>query len=909
MKRTSAEIEREANRLLVGTIEHLAQKAGLSVLPNERKTEIGIDFAVEILSRVKDTEVKTYGTFYIQNKGTDDPVTILKLGTNKGLISFQLDGVDHVEYFCLSLDQPIVIMLCDLTSETIFWLPIQLHSERYIQELKRIKNDLASGARTTNSIQLYFDPGKHILKDGVEHEQNFDLFLNDIKASKEYLVNRYRSKSAFYYKGQRPLNGLVINKQDNLVDQLYEYLKFRFKDLNFVPVDFFIHYYPIEVDQGVTASYFQTFVLKPGNKALVSLFEKIEFDGGKLQQFPEELQGIIDLEKKLAVIARQFRRLGILYVEDDRRKYVDVPYADPDRICLCSKCLFDKLMFAQALQAARVVQTETTEKLKQAYTLYKFGHFTSAVQVAQECAITTLESRQREWYYISKYNLAKLGITLSHFAWGDSKLKAQAHELRAIDIGEIARLYPDMPNHEFLENLASDKFFSDANAKISLLSTKIREHYYSQLRGGSASNNFVWELLSEFDQVQSAFVENYIAFEGFSDFGHLFEKVIEGTFASHAISLNQTSRLESFSENLIKHFIHYGEPDFIVKHFKRYELKELEYRPEIGSAFSFINLFQNFVNELPIIREELDYKTNLYFRQRCTKMFGTLMALGAVLKLDTESLQIIYKSLNKFLRTEVIDNAYTLQYVQYFIARRGERLETGTTKALLYLSYERFDLYGEAFVGTLASQLGVSKISLTNEELDRIIELIESTSKENWDTKIYVSLVYLFGVSDQLSQSRIAELISSRLRQKFNGELYYLATILEIVPFSEEPFKKFLNDSKLKENQFSWNALMGNKNKRFPHIGALLNLSFKLGKNTASGEFQDFKGIDPYYDWLMDMANFDYSKFDPKWITEYDTTHYVAEMKKHPIIRDKVLSFLKENSDKQLQDYFIKRLL
>lgn len=66
MKRTTDEIERDANRLLEGTIEHLAQKAGLWVLPNQRKTEIGIDFTFEMFNRVKDAEVKTYGTYYLK---------------------------------------------------------------------------------------------------------------------------------------------------------------------------------------------------------------------------------------------------------------------------------------------------------------------------------------------------------------------------------------------------------------------------------------------------------------------------------------------------------------------------------------------------------------------------------------------------------------------------------------------------------------------------------------------------------------------------------------------------------------------------------------------------------------------------------------------------------------------------
>lgn len=909
MKRTTDEIQREADRLLEGTIEHLAQKIGLRVLPNQRKTEIGIDFTFEILDRVKSPEVKTYGTFYLQNKGTDDAVTVLRKGPNTGSISFQLDGSGHIEYFCLAVDQPIVIMLCDLPNKTIFWLPIQLHTERYVQELRRIKNELANNERKTDSIQIYFNPAKFILKDGIVDEQNFNLFLDDIKASKEYLVNRYKSKSSHYYKGQRPLKGLTIERNHNIVDQVHAYVNFRFKELNFVPVDFLIHHYPIEATDGATASHFHGFVLRPGNKALVSVFEKTQFRDGVLQDgYPEEFKQVVDLEKKLKEITRQFRRLGILYIEDNRQKYIDVPHADMGKVCSCSRCLFNKLMFAKALNSTQDTQTEITKMLKQAYVLYKFGHFIRAVEIVDECAILSSESRQYEWYFISKYNLAKLGISIAHFAWGDQKLEKQAKDLRAIDLDEIVRLHTDTPNHEFLEGLSTNRFFSDANVKISSLSTKIREHYFSQLRGGSASNNYVWELLSEFDQVQSVFHENYIAFEGFSDFGILFEKVVEGTFASHAMSESQSSRMESFSENLITHFIHYGDPDFIIKLFKRYELKELNYSAEPSSPYYFTNLVQNFFNELPQIKDELDYTTNLYFRQRCNKMFATLMALSGMLKLDTESLQTIYKSLVSFLPTGIIDNQHFLQYVQYFIARRGKSLNTDTTKELLYLAYGNFDFYGSSIVETLASQLVVTKTSLTNDEFNRVVQLIE-TPDEDQDEKIYISLVYLFVVCDPVSQGQIKEIISARLDKNFDGQLYYLAAIHDVIPIKEEQFGVFVSNSKLRENQVSWSSLMGSTNKRFPHVGALFNLAFKLGKNTSSPEFQDFKGIDPYYDWLMDMENFDYSKFDANWVKEYDTIYYIDEMKKHPKVRAHVLAYLRENTDKHLQSYFFKRLM
>jgi hypothetical protein len=910
MARTTAEIGRDATRLVEGTIETLAQSIGLEALPNELKTEEGIDNTFELLPRSEGDPNISYGIFYTQNKGSDSPVTILTKGEEKGMISFTLDKVAHIEYFCLLLDQPIVIMLCDLTTKTIYWLPIQLHTERYVQEMKRLMKALALKQRKSDQIQVYFDPAKCLLQNGVINEAHVAPFLEDIRLSKEYLVNRYKSKAKYYFRGTRPLHGMVIDQQNHIIEQLFRYFVFRFKELNFVPVEYLMHHYPIEPNEGATASHFDGFALKPGNKALWKVFEDVVFQQGDLQEgYPEDLNKVVDLEKKLKDITQQLHRLGIFYIEDNRARYVEVPLAETNASCSCSRCLFDQLKFAQARASMSVVPPDLEDKLKQAYVRYRFGHFIQAVELTEACAVIASDSRQYEWYFVSKYNLAKLGITIGHFTWGDPDLKKQSEELRATQPSEIVQHHPGTPNHEFLEALAADKIFSRISARLVTLNTKIREHYYSQLRGGTGSNSYVEELLCEFDQLKSLFQENYIVFEGFSDFGQVFEKVIEGTFASHAMATTQRSRMASFSPELVKDIIHYGEAEFMLKIFKRYELKALSYTAEADNPIHFGNLIHNFFQELREIPEELNFNTNLFFRQRCNKMFATLMTLAGILKLDPATEQRIYSELIPFLRSTVIDNHHFLQFVQYFIARNGKNLQPDTTKEFLRMSYETFEFYGSSFVETLASQLFVTKNTLTPEEFTHILQPVAAEVDDERLEEIYLSLVYLSKVCVPTAQTQIGQMISAQLTQRFSGQLYYMAMINDIIPYDDVQFSQFVEDCKLKENQISWSSIMGSSDKRFPHINAMINLAFKLGKNLSTPAFAEFKGIDPYYDWLIDMAGFDYAKFNPKWISGHDTIHYLSEIKKHSQILDHTVAYLKENPDHHLRDFFIRRLL
>jgi hypothetical protein len=53
------------------------------------------------------------------------------------------------------------------------------------------------------------------------------------------------------------------------------------------------------------------------------------------------------------------------------------------------------------------------------------------------------------------------------------------------------------------------------------------------------------------------------------------------------------------------------------------------------------------------------------------------------------------------------------------------------------------------------------------------------------------------------------------------------------------------------------------------------------------------------------LEHFDYKKFNPKWATEYPTKYYYEQFKKFPIIKEKALEYLKENSDNMVEKLII----
>jgi Domain of unknown function (DUF4365) len=112
------EIEHKANLLVQSALQSLFQEANLKLKPYELNKEKGIDFNFEIETR---TEIPdTIGMFHLQNKGKDSSIDVLKVGKNKDKISFKLDDIRLIDYYCLQLDLPVILTVCDLVSKTIY---------------------------------------------------------------------------------------------------------------------------------------------------------------------------------------------------------------------------------------------------------------------------------------------------------------------------------------------------------------------------------------------------------------------------------------------------------------------------------------------------------------------------------------------------------------------------------------------------------------------------------------------------------------------------------------------------------------------------------------------------------------------------------------------------------------------
>lgn len=64
-----------------------------------------------------------------------------------------------------------------------------------------------------------------------------------------------------------------------------------------------------------------------------------------------------------------------------------------------------------------------------------------------------------------------------------------------------------------------------------------------------------------------------------------------------------------------------------------------------------------------------------------------------------------------------------------------------------------------------------------------------------------------------------------------------------------------------------------------------------------------------YYCWLLDIDNFDYSRFNPYWILEYRTTHYFNRFKKSKKLKEELAKSLKNNYIESVAKIYFENLV
>ncbi|SKC47475.1 PIN domain-containing protein [Ohtaekwangia koreensis] len=703
---------------------------------------------------------------------------------------------------------------------------------------------------------------------------------------------------------------ILIDREKPIIDQLLEYLNFMHQDIEFVPPRILMEHYPFIGNNGIV--YYSVFNLKTSNKLLVDELSKVKFseDGRLLENLQEEFPDIEEADKKVKEIFKYLTRDLIFYLSyTSGTKKVPVRYFDENE-CHCPICEFRGLNFVKAFAQLNVEPKNIGESTTLAYAHYRIGNYFLAANISELALNVAREKNLATTDFILNYNLSKLSIFLANNYLRNKEIQSLAERLSKTDLLFISRKCDRPNNKELLDYIRGITFYTEAKEKIFELHYKILEQYYESLRGAWSSNSYVWTLKSHYVEILSFINDNRIIYDRFNEFYLLSDRVFEAMLASHAISDESGSKLDAFDEWTMHQMILYGSADKLNKYFSRYRIKEIRY--DRGKhRITFLGLLDNLLTDQSSLRESFSKhceKDNRAFWDYYERIFCNAIVLFSKVALDNDLKNEICARIVKFLADEDFIHEINTRYIPILLNRVGKCIKTDTLISFFWVTLRKQKYTNESCIEQICELLNSrnEKLKLSTSEFNEVVgSLVKRDAQQNVISVVEKSLLVVYtSIESEFFKEAIREIVQVYLSKKFNFRLFYFASIFDVIKFESIDFNVILKSAIPHDGRKEIKYIFGRRGDRYEDINDLINLCFKNKVDTSSSTYEPIRNLGEYYRWLLNMDSFDYSKFEPEWIGEYQTKFYFKQIANSVRTKEFLESFLSNNSNEEIEKLY-----
>lgn len=706
-------------------------------------------------------------------------------------------------------------------------------------------------------------------------------------------------------------NEIDIDKTKPILEQVYEYISERHKEISFYPISLLINHYPLRIN---SSRYYSTFNLNTDNEELFEFFKSIEIAENNEISIKEAkfYEGVNDYKAKIKSILLGLSNNLIFDISNNKsREYLNIRYSE-ERICDCPKCCFDKLKFTKCFQSLNTYYKDTKEELQQSsYLNYQIGNYLFAVEKQNQALAKYKRKSLNTLSFIAQFNLSKLSIFVRNNYFKENSVDEVLKKLKSIDLVYEETNLSCKENKNLIKYIRKNDFYTNARDKIQETSRKLIDQYYSSLNGDWSSNNNVWILINTFAHLESFVSNNFIIYDKFKEFKDIFSVFLEGLFASHAIADNHHSRLESFDDWLISKILQYGDAKTINKYYRRYNIKKISYKKSSSQGNSFLELIANFFSNVNIRKAFNDNceKNNYRFWEHYNNTFKNIISIVSISEFDNTFINSFSKQLIEYLKAEDYLNPETYKYISTFLYRCGKEINTELIQDFFELGLNIRFLHDSDFFDALLYIIEKRKIkiTITSNQFETIKHFIfnECNICNNKHPSSIIISIYSI-IENKTYKEIISKLIKKELEKEFSFNLFYLSTLFELIPLDYDMLNKAIEISLPKGNRVSIKSIFsGIDDNRFDKVNSVLNLCFKFNIDTTTKQFIQYKTLDPYYSWLIDMDNFNYELFDDKWMGEYATKFYFKKIYSSKIVKNKIENIIKNKYEKSLERNYL----
>ncbi|MDP1763951.1 MAG: PIN domain-containing protein [Sediminibacterium sp.] len=705
-----------------------------------------------------------------------------------------------------------------------------------------------------------------------------------------------------------PATGVVTilpQKRAGMLEYLYLIMQEIRTQMGFVPCHLLARMTPFKIidNKKQSYAYYSNYTLHTNNSQLLDFFESISFRTSPRFKKNTEYENTLQNLERLAFVVKQLNHNLVFHIsEQTSSRTIDIRPGRKELHCNCMMCSYERMELVNVLE--RLKHPENENPFDAAFV----AALLECNEIACSITIGLVESALREKKMLLYYRL------LFHIRWLEQLTythqgivdHARLREWKEVDTDQVfAEL---MAKGGFWKDCAdyfyNQYFEGDLVKDLYEVVHEIREHHSMQLRGGSSNNSNLYNLSARFNEFELFLKGNRMPFFRFSNFSKAFDQYTESIFVSLSLNEYQSSRVEKFNDLIIRQLFHYGSPDIITKLCNRYSRNGIAYHAD-DAARPVTVMIRNFLRDLPLIlalpEDKLPEKSN--FRNlfdRCR----TLLVLLSVVKFDKQFIRECAGMIYGYLEDRKEKNLGPANELSSFLSTRLRLLDKKEQKKWLLLC-----------IGAKSYQESELLYSFTEENLkgNRLLTTASDFAllKEHLFPKFLKPgshysgpVTNLYNTMGEANQKKMRVVVENRLTTEIDFPLFYSSAIQKVIDpekWLDQYAAHFASMQKTTKRDRVF-FLEGDVYLR--PLNELVNLYFSLDKDLPLAVVLHYKGSSPYYDWLLDMKNFDYRKFKPIWVSLYTTRYYLKTIFSIPQVRKAVRDWLKTNTHEMIAKYY-----
>ncbi|MFH6969230.1 DUF4365 domain-containing protein [Flavobacterium sp. FlaQc-28] len=883
-------IEKTANDAITGQLRDLFLSKNLELGENPTNTsqDWGTDFYIEVINR----DTKRELLFLIQCKGTNKNIQIKRDRT----FSFKM-SLRHANYFYYELSEPLMFMVCDIQTKDVYWYSVQIDDKLEAKIIEQVNTN-------KESLQVSI-PSLNILK-----EENFDRFLLELEESRKAQIHKHKTKinaNANYDLIKKNIDKL------NIVDAIIKMLD-MYQGINVFPSYIISKLYPLKKGEG-TFLYGET--LSTDNEIFFDFLQNLEVHKNKfyLKSINVDYAVVTNLQKKLRRILDFLQVNLITHVEwkgstkkDQRRICVHDLYISSD--CKCERCTYKKLNLNKTVNILSIENDnlKPEDRLRRAYSFFLIADLEESyleyTKILREISI----NKNPGIYIIAKYNLLQLKKMIDNYSFINSRneiLKALENENFVLDEILMPEYYLDI-----FKLIKENKLIPESILSIDNTLSDIQKIWHSDQLGGSATNNHARSIIIEFLRAYDFIEYNLLIYNESREFEVLINKALEGIFALYSLNNPSSSRYEHFGHTIIDMWLFHAEPNHIKHLLVKYRLKslKLEFKDTVFNRIS--EYIINLINSADLIKNKFK-ESNYTHNEKIARIIQNYLLIIAMIRIDEEKRNFL---LNKYLLLIESLNQYyftSLEYLFTFLDYTND-VNLENLEKIIQLLASNDNYRQDAF--SLAVKIYANKFKdpeILENELKKVLAIDHFDATDFYNYNKFSNLIFIIPKLTNSTQNIIKHAVELKLKEDFDNSIFYYFTIYDIIDFNKLFLKKYIDFTPDYTSIETLNELLvGKKERKNFHLNKVINLMFKFNLEfTDEIRSLSSKALDKdYYDWLMNIDEFNYSKFSIYWILHNRTEYYLKAYKKSKILKTQVALGLKENYIEGVARIFINHL-